>query len=53
MILDVLAELLFVGDTHVPFGKLGTQLHLPQTATLALRAPQQCVSYLGSSFKLT
>jgi len=25
----------------VPFGKLGKQLRLPQTATLALRAPQQ------------
>ncbi|KAL5486086.1 SAC7 [Sanghuangporus weigelae] len=34
-----------LGDTHVPFGKLGRQLHLPQTATLALRAPQQ-IPYL-------
>ncbi|KAH9926553.1 uncharacterized protein BXZ73DRAFT_49308 [Epithele typhae] len=30
-----------LGDTQIPFGKLGAQLHLPQTATLALRAPQQ------------
>ncbi|KAL5525703.1 hypothetical protein ACEPAG_7040 [Sanghuangporus baumii] len=34
-----------LGDTHVPFGKLGKQLHLPQTATLALRAPLQ-IPYL-------
>ncbi|KAH8117940.1 hypothetical protein DFH11DRAFT_1571519 [Phellopilus nigrolimitatus] len=34
-----------LGDTHVPFGKLGKQLRLPQTATLALRAPQQ-IPYL-------
>ncbi|KAL5504217.1 SAC7 [Sanghuangporus vaninii] len=34
-----------LGDTHIPFGKLGRQLHLPQTATLALRAPQQ-IPYL-------
>ncbi|KAI0742273.1 hypothetical protein C8Q80DRAFT_1108962 [Daedaleopsis nitida] len=30
-----------LGDTQIPFGKLGRQLHLPQTATLALRAPEQ------------
>ncbi|KAH7920979.1 alpha/beta-hydrolase [Leucogyrophana mollusca] len=30
-----------LGDTHVPFSKLGRQLNLPQTATLALRAPDQ------------
>ncbi|KZT04962.1 uncharacterized protein LAESUDRAFT_737744 [Laetiporus sulphureus 93-53] len=30
-----------LGDTQVPFGKLGLQLKLPQTATLALRAPEQ------------
>ncbi|KAI1795241.1 hypothetical protein LXA43DRAFT_1108146 [Ganoderma leucocontextum] len=30
-----------LGDTQVPFGKLGRQLHLPQTAALALRAPEQ------------
>ncbi|TFK83627.1 hypothetical protein K466DRAFT_567709 [Polyporus arcularius HHB13444] len=29
-----------LGDTQIPFGKLGRQLHLPQTATLALRAPE-------------
>ncbi|KIP10747.1 hypothetical protein PHLGIDRAFT_196338 [Phlebiopsis gigantea 11061_1 CR5-6] len=28
-----------LGDTHKPFAKLGTTLQLPQTATLALRAP--------------
>ncbi|KAI8992745.1 hypothetical protein BD414DRAFT_482062 [Trametes punicea] len=30
-----------LGDTQIPFGKLGRQLHLPQTATLALRAPEK------------
>lgn len=30
-----------LGDTQVPFGKLGRQLKLPQTATLALRAPER------------
>ncbi|KAF8892906.1 hypothetical protein BD779DRAFT_1507669 [Infundibulicybe gibba] len=30
-----------LGDTHVPFSKLGRQLKLPQTAILALRAPEQ------------
>ncbi|ESK92239.1 phospholipase carboxylesterase [Moniliophthora roreri MCA 2997] len=30
-----------LGDTHIPFSKLGKQWHLPQTAVLALRAPQQ------------
>ncbi|KAG8916516.1 hypothetical protein FRC01_003018 [Tulasnella sp. 417] len=29
-----------LGDTHVPFAKLGKSLKLPQTATLALRAPE-------------
>ncbi|KAI0796401.1 hypothetical protein BC629DRAFT_1592623 [Irpex lacteus] len=29
-----------LGDTHIPFGKLGRSLKLPQTATLALRAPE-------------
>lgn len=29
------------GDTHLPFAKLGKSLKLPQTAILALRAPQQ------------
>ena len=32
------------GDTHLPFARLGRQLKLPQTATLALRAPEQCAS---------
>jgi len=30
-----------LGDTHVPFSKLGRSLKLPQTATLALCAPEQ------------
>ncbi|KLO09755.1 hypothetical protein SCHPADRAFT_813738, partial [Schizopora paradoxa] len=30
-----------LGDTHKPFAKLGKQLNLPQTAILALRAPEQ------------
>ncbi|KAH9169348.1 hypothetical protein EDB89DRAFT_2231322 [Lactarius sanguifluus] len=30
-----------LGDTHLPFGKLGRSFKLPQTATLALRAPEQ------------
>ncbi|KIK68492.1 hypothetical protein GYMLUDRAFT_35920 [Collybiopsis luxurians FD-317 M1] len=30
-----------LGDTHIPFSKLGRQLKLPQTATLALRAPER------------
>ncbi|KAI0669116.1 hypothetical protein C8Q78DRAFT_978867 [Trametes maxima] len=34
-----------LGDTEIPFGRLGRQLHLPQTATLALRAPEK-VPYL-------
>ncbi|KAF8556589.1 hypothetical protein OG21DRAFT_596365 [Imleria badia] len=34
-----------LGDTHTPFAKLGRSLHLPQTAILALRAPEQ-IPYL-------
>ncbi|KAF8166380.1 hypothetical protein BJ912DRAFT_863162 [Pholiota molesta] len=30
-----------LGDTHLPFSKLGKSLKLPQTAILALRAPEQ------------
>ncbi|KNZ75530.1 hypothetical protein J132_02470 [Termitomyces sp. J132] len=30
-----------LGDTHLPFSNLGRQLKLPQTAVLALRAPEQ------------
>ncbi|KAF9467206.1 hypothetical protein BDZ94DRAFT_1249843 [Collybia nuda] len=30
-----------LGDTHKPFARLGRQLRLPQTAVLALRAPEQ------------
>ncbi|KAF7329778.1 Abhydrolase-2 domain-containing protein [Mycena kentingensis (nom. inval.)] len=30
-----------LGDTHTPFFKLGKQLKLPQTAVLALRAPDK------------
>ena len=32
-----------LGDAHVPFANLGKQLKLPQTATLALRAPEKSV----------
>lgn len=35
--------LVFEGDTHTPFSSLGRSLKLPQTATLALRAPEQQV----------
>lgn len=40
------AELLLfcLGDSHLPFSKLGRQLKLPQTAVLALRAPEQFVT---------
>lgn len=34
-------DTLTVGDTHIPFAKLGRQLKLPQTATLTLRAPEK------------
>lgn len=37
----VCIELRGTGDTHIPFAKLGKQLKLPQTAVLALRAPEQ------------
>ncbi|CAK5278345.1 unnamed protein product [Mycena citricolor] len=30
-----------LGDTHIPFSKLGKQFKLPQTAVLAIRAPDQ------------
>ncbi|KAJ7594191.1 hypothetical protein C8J56DRAFT_926154 [Mycena floridula] len=30
-----------LGDTHIPFSKLGKSLNLPQTAVLSLRAPEQ------------
>ncbi|KZV62134.1 hypothetical protein PENSPDRAFT_692769 [Peniophora sp. CONT] len=30
-----------LGDTHIPFTKLGRSLKLPQTATLAIRAPDK------------
>ncbi|KAJ7628470.1 hypothetical protein FB45DRAFT_918361 [Roridomyces roridus] len=30
-----------LGDTHLPFSKLGRQLKLPQTAVMAVRAPDQ------------
>jgi hypothetical protein len=33
------------GDTHVPFSKLSRSFKLPQTATLALRAPEQYVNH--------
>ncbi|KAF9224793.1 hypothetical protein BS17DRAFT_779054 [Gyrodon lividus] len=34
-----------LGDSHIPFAKLGRSLNLPQTAVLALRAPEQ-IPYL-------
>ncbi|KAI0037092.1 hypothetical protein K488DRAFT_39890 [Vararia minispora EC-137] len=34
-----------LGDTHLPFAKLGRSLNLPQTAMLALRAPER-IPYL-------
>ena len=33
--------IILTGDTHIPFSKLGKSLKLPQTAILALRAPEQ------------
>ncbi|KAL4076731.1 hypothetical protein V8B97DRAFT_1867225 [Scleroderma yunnanense] len=38
---NILVLLHGLGDTDVPFAKLGRSLNLPQTATLALRAPEQ------------
>lgn len=38
---NILLLLHGLGDTHAPFAKLGRSLNLPQTATLALRAPEQ------------
>ncbi|KAI0084966.1 hypothetical protein BDY19DRAFT_897508 [Irpex rosettiformis] len=36
-----------LGDTHIPFGNLGRSLKLPQTATLAIRAPElQVIPFL-------
>ncbi|TDL25536.1 hypothetical protein BD410DRAFT_813314 [Rickenella mellea] len=40
-----------LGDTHVPFAKLGRQLKLPQTATLALQGPQQIPYLYEESFQ--
>ncbi|RDB17054.1 hypothetical protein Hypma_001771 [Hypsizygus marmoreus] len=40
-----------LGDTHVPFTKLGRQLKLPQTAILALRAPEQVPFLYEDSFQ--
>jgi len=34
-----------LGDTHLPFARLARSLKLPQTATLAIRAPEQ-IPYL-------
>ncbi|KAJ7178034.1 hypothetical protein C8R46DRAFT_1075639, partial [Mycena filopes] len=38
---NILILLHGLGDTHIPLSKLGRQLKLPQTAVLALRAPEQ------------
>ncbi|KAF5376085.1 hypothetical protein D9615_007731 [Tricholomella constricta] len=40
-----------LGDTHLPFTKLGRQLKLPQTAVLALRAPEQVPFLYEDSFQ--
>ncbi|KAF7343418.1 MYND-type domain-containing protein [Mycena venus] len=40
----------YKGDTHVPFSKLGRQLKLPQTAVLAVRAPDQVPFLYEESF---
>jgi len=45
MCLLISIRLAYLGDTHVPFSKLGRSFKLPQTATLALRAPEQ-IPYL-------
>lgn len=42
---NILILLHGLGDTQKPFAQLGRQLKLPQTATFALRAPQQ-IPYL-------
>ncbi|PBK69732.1 hypothetical protein ARMSODRAFT_143707 [Armillaria solidipes] len=42
---NILILLHGLGDTHKPFSNLGRQLKLPQTAILALRAPDQ-IPYL-------
>lgn len=42
---NILILLHGLGDTHKPFSNLGRQLKLPQTAVLALRAPDQ-IPYL-------
>ncbi|KAJ7253051.1 hypothetical protein B0H12DRAFT_1117201 [Mycena haematopus] len=39
-----------LGDTHIPFSKLGRQLKLPQTAVLAVRAPDQVPFLYEESF---
>ncbi|KAJ6588343.1 hypothetical protein B0H19DRAFT_1098851 [Mycena capillaripes] len=38
---NILILLHGLGDTHIPFSKLGRQLKLPQTAVLAVRAPDR------------
>ncbi|KAI0299449.1 hypothetical protein B0F90DRAFT_1631368 [Multifurca ochricompacta] len=40
-----------LGDTHLPFSKLGRSFKLPQTATLALRAPKQIPYLYEQSFQ--
>ncbi|KIJ16351.1 hypothetical protein PAXINDRAFT_132259 [Paxillus involutus ATCC 200175] len=42
---NILILLHGLGDSHLPFAKLGQSLNLPQTAVLALRAPEQ-IPYL-------
>jgi len=40
-----------LGDTHLPFSKLGHSLKLPQTAVLALRAPEQVPFLYAESYQ--
>ncbi|KIK99537.1 hypothetical protein PAXRUDRAFT_822613 [Paxillus rubicundulus Ve08.2h10] len=42
---NILILLHGLGDSHLPFAKLGQSVNLPQTAVLALRAPEQ-IPYL-------
>ncbi|KAJ7764524.1 hypothetical protein DFH07DRAFT_811502 [Mycena maculata] len=47
---NILILLHGLGDTHIPFSKLGRQLKLPQTAILAVRAPDQVPFLYEESF---
>ncbi|KAF8208213.1 hypothetical protein K438DRAFT_1574755 [Mycena galopus ATCC 62051] len=45
-----ICQLCIKGDTHIPFSKLGRQFKLPQTAVLAVRAPDQVPFLYEESF---